>query len=138
MLQFCGLAVIAGNSLADARTGKNGSHRLVGLLRQSVFGRPAGSEDVNDAERVRNDPAIRLDRGRQGVGQLRIVAEPSRPLRDAVGRGGHRTSKHLPIFHDNGLTGFIHKYIASARRLRARHEFERQSDSRRTREQHLR
>ena len=32
-----GLAVIAGNSLADARTGKNGRHALVGLLRQSVF-----------------------------------------------------------------------------------------------------
>ena len=28
--------------LADARTGKNGRHRLAGLLRQSVFGRLAG------------------------------------------------------------------------------------------------
>jgi len=82
-----GLAVIAGNSLADARTGKNGSHRLVGL-RQSVFGRPAGYEDVNDAERLRNDPAMRLDRRRQGVAQLRSVAEPNRPLRDAVARCG--------------------------------------------------
>ena len=34
-----GLTVIAGNSLADARTGKNGRHALVGLLRQSVFSR---------------------------------------------------------------------------------------------------
>ncbi len=38
--------------LADARTGKNGCHRLAGLLRQSVFGRLAGYEDVNDAERL--------------------------------------------------------------------------------------
>ena len=83
-----GLTVIAGNSLADARTGKNGRHALVGLLRQSVFGRLAGYEDVNDAERLRNDPAMRLDRRRQGVAQLRIVAEPNRPLRDAVARGG--------------------------------------------------
>ena len=30
------------NALADARTGKNGRHRLAGLLRQSVFGRLAG------------------------------------------------------------------------------------------------
>jgi hypothetical protein len=37
-----GLTVIAGNSLADARTGKNGRHLLGGLLRQSVFGRLAG------------------------------------------------------------------------------------------------
>ena len=45
--------------LADARTGKNGRHRLAGLLRQSVFGRLAGYEDVNDAERLSHDPAMR-------------------------------------------------------------------------------
>jgi hypothetical protein len=37
----------------DTRTGRNGRHALVGLLRQSVFGRLAGYEDVNDAERLR-------------------------------------------------------------------------------------
>ncbi len=42
-----------------ARTGRNGRHALVGLLRQSVFGRLAGYEDVNDAERLRHDPAMR-------------------------------------------------------------------------------
>ena len=40
---------------ADARTGKNGRHRLGGLLRQSVFGRLAGYEDVNDAVRLSRD-----------------------------------------------------------------------------------
>ena len=45
--------------LADARTDKNGRHRLAGLLRQSVFGRLAGYEDVNDAERLCRDPAMR-------------------------------------------------------------------------------
>jgi hypothetical protein len=29
------------------------------LLRQSVFGRLAGYEDVNDAERLSHDPAMR-------------------------------------------------------------------------------
>src|SRR3954467_7286256 len=47
------------DAVADARTGKNGRHRLAGLLRQSVFGRLAGYEDVNDAERLRCDPAMR-------------------------------------------------------------------------------
>jgi hypothetical protein len=47
------------DALADARTGKNGRHRLAGLLRQSVFGRLAGYEDVNDAERLCRDPAMR-------------------------------------------------------------------------------
>jgi len=48
-----GLTAMAGEMLADARTGKNGRHDLIGMLRQSVFGRLAGYEDVNDAERLR-------------------------------------------------------------------------------------
>src|SRR5438105_14382926 len=47
------------DALADARTGKNRRHLLVGLLRQSIFGRLAGYEDVNDAERLCRDPAMR-------------------------------------------------------------------------------
>src|ERR1700730_3465897 len=54
-----GLSAMAGEMLADARTGKNGRHALVAMLRQSVFGRLAGYEDVNDAERLRHDPAMR-------------------------------------------------------------------------------
>jgi len=37
--------------LADTRIGKNGWRTLVGMLRQAVFGRPVGYENVNDAER---------------------------------------------------------------------------------------
>jgi hypothetical protein len=36
--------------LADATTGKNDRHALIGMLRQSVFGHLAGYEDVNDAD----------------------------------------------------------------------------------------
>ncbi len=54
-----GLTVSTAEVLADGRTGKNGRHALVGLLRQSVFGRLAGYEDVNDAERLCRDPAMR-------------------------------------------------------------------------------
>ena len=54
-----GLSTKAGDVLADARTGRNGRHALVGLLRQSVFGRFAGYEDVNDTERLRHHPAMR-------------------------------------------------------------------------------
>ena len=52
-----GLTAMASDVLADARTCKNG--RQAGLFRQSVFGRLAGYEDVNDAERLRHDPAMR-------------------------------------------------------------------------------
>src|ERR1700760_1142129 len=58
------LTDMGADTLADARTGKNGRHRLAGLLRQSVFGRLAGYEDVNDAERLCHDPAMRW-----GVGE---------------------------------------------------------------------
>src|SRR5580704_16792819 len=54
-----GLTDTGAGTLADARTGKNGRHRLAGLLRQSVLGRLAGYEDVNDAERLCRDPAMR-------------------------------------------------------------------------------
>src|SRR5215471_17350342 len=54
-----GLTDTGADELADARTGKNGRHRLAGLLRQSVFGRLAGYEDVNDAGRLCRDPAMR-------------------------------------------------------------------------------
>ena len=47
------------DALADTHIGKNGRHRRAGLLRQSVFGRLAGYEDVNDADRLCRDPAMR-------------------------------------------------------------------------------
>jgi hypothetical protein len=54
-----GLTDLAANLFADPRTGKNGRHRLAGFLRQSVFSRLAGYEDVNDADRLRLDPVMR-------------------------------------------------------------------------------
>src|SRR4051812_39138744 len=57
----------ATDALADVRTGKNGRHRLAGLLRQSVFGRLAGYEDVNDAERLCHDPAMRWVVGERAI-----------------------------------------------------------------------
>jgi hypothetical protein len=53
------LTASGGARLAEARTGRNRRHLLVGLLRQSVFGRLAGYEDVNDADRLSRDPAMR-------------------------------------------------------------------------------
>ena len=53
------LTEMAGDVLADSRTGKNGRHGMVGQFRQSVFGRLGGYEDVNDADRPGRDPAMR-------------------------------------------------------------------------------
>ena len=62
-----GLTTLASNVLADSRTGKNGRHDVVGLLRQSVYGRLAGYEDVNDADRLGRDPAMRWIVGGKAV-----------------------------------------------------------------------
>src|SRR2546430_10447806 len=70
-----GLTEMAGDVLADARSGKNSRHALAGLFRQSVFGRLAGYEDVNDAERLRHDPAMRWIVG--GKAAQRSAASPS-------------------------------------------------------------
>ena len=53
------LTEMAGALLSDDRRGKNTRHVLTGLLRQSVFGRVAGYEDVNDADRLGREPAMR-------------------------------------------------------------------------------
>ena len=62
-----GLTAMAAEVPADSRTGKNGWHVFVGLLRQSVYGRLAGYEDVNDADRLGHDPAMRWIVGGKAV-----------------------------------------------------------------------
>ncbi len=54
-----GLTEIAGGLFQDSRTGKNGRHGMTGQFRQSVFGRLGGYDDVNDADRLGRDPAMR-------------------------------------------------------------------------------
>jgi hypothetical protein len=62
-----GLTAMAASTLAEGRRGTNIRHRLLGLLRQAVYGRLAGYEDVNDAERLARDPAMRAIVGREGL-----------------------------------------------------------------------
>ena len=54
-----GLTELADDLLGDSRIGKNKQHGLVALLRQSIYSRLAGYEDVNDAQRLSVDPAMR-------------------------------------------------------------------------------
>ena len=61
------LTDLAGGVLSDGRRGKNARHLLTGLLRRSVFGRLAGYEDVNDADRLAHDPAMRAVVDRRGL-----------------------------------------------------------------------
>ena len=123
-----GLSEMAGEVLADARTGKNGRHALVGMLRQSVFGRLAGYEDVNDADRLRHDPAMRWVVG--GKAAQGRAASPSQ-----MGRFETNGSRHGESSRSRRS---FRKWIdrVHARRPprgdRARHGFEREPDPWRT------
>jgi hypothetical protein len=55
-----GLTRIAEEYLQESRTGRNIRHHLVPLLRQSIYSRLAGYDDTNDAERLSQDPAMRV------------------------------------------------------------------------------
>jgi len=57
--EVLGLTGMASDVLTDSRQGSNKQHGLSPLLRQSIYGRLAGYEDVNDAERLCVDPAMR-------------------------------------------------------------------------------
>src|SRR3954454_13298920 len=65
-----GLTTTAVSAIDEGRRGKNIRHRLLGLLRQAIYGRLAGYEDVNDAERLARDPAMRAIVGREGLDRL--------------------------------------------------------------------
>jgi hypothetical protein len=55
-----GLSQLISDNLTDARHGKNTQLPLPDLLRQSIYSRLAGYEDLNDAERLSQDPTFRL------------------------------------------------------------------------------
>ena len=55
-----GLETLISEHLSDSRQGLNTQFSLADLLRQSVYSRLAGYEDLNDAVRVSADPTFRL------------------------------------------------------------------------------
>lgn len=65
--QALGLSEVAVACLTETRKGLNCTHLMSGQFRQSIFGRVAGYEDVNDAERLSRDPVMRQIVGKAGV-----------------------------------------------------------------------
>jgi hypothetical protein len=74
------LSELVDRHLSDSRRGKNIQFPLTDLLRQSIYGRLAGYADVNDAQRLSQDPTFRLigsrkiwERGAALTSQFAIV-----------------------------------------------------------------
>jgi hypothetical protein len=55
-----GLSRLIDEQLTDTQQGENNKFPLAGLVRQSIYSRLAGSEDLNDAVRVSADPTFSL------------------------------------------------------------------------------
>ena len=95
-----GLGELIDEHLSDSRQGTNKQFTLADLLRQSVYSRLAGYEDLNDAERVSADPTFRLigskklwDRG------AALIAEKARLRPDDLGlvRTARRSHNQLGL-----------------------------------------
>ena len=83
--------------LRDTRKGKNGVHTLMGLLRQLVFGRLAGYEDVNDAARLARDPVMRQIIGGRAVdGQAACSSQMGRFETEVLATAANREALAVP------------------------------------------
>ena len=71
----------AAADLFDFRTGSNISHSMTALVRQSVYSRLAGYEDVNDADRLSVDPVMRHVVGGRAAERHPPVRLPASRLR---------------------------------------------------------
>ena len=94
-----GLTETANECLQESRGGRNVQHRLVGLLRQSVYSRLAGYEDTNDAERLADNPTMRISEEPRsggldgGAGRIEPYDQGCRSHPSPSARQQHRASR---------------------------------------------
>ncbi len=95
-----GLSELIAEHLTDSR-GKNMQLPMADLLRQAVYSRLAGYEDVNDAERLAQDPTFRL-MGSERICMISRAASmgvvPSMGLywtRAAIYTAQHQSADHM-------------------------------------------
>jgi hypothetical protein len=100
-----GFGELIAQHLTDSRKGKNTQLPLADLLRQPVYSRMAGYEDVNDAERLSQDPTFRLigsekiwDRGAALTSRLQTFETEMLAEEENFGRLG----PHQPRTHRQG------------------------------------
>src|ERR1039457_5298071 len=77
-----GLSALIAQNIMDDRRGKNTQLPLPDLLRQSIYSRLAGYEDLNDAERLSARSDVPLDRLGEDLGSRGRVAFAPALVRD--------------------------------------------------------
>jgi hypothetical protein len=111
-----GLSDLASAALCDTRRGKNTVHWLDGLFLQSVYGRLAGYEDVNDAHRLALDPIMRQVVGGRAVdAQAASASQMGRFETGTLALAANREAladlngqwKWIDRFHDRNRLKFI-------------------------------
>ncbi|SFE91834.1 transposase [Roseivivax sediminis] len=126
-----GLSSLASAVLRDSRLGRNTVHRLDGLFRQSVFGRLPEYEDVDDADSLAFDPAMRqVDGGRAVVAHAGSASQMGRfetetlalpenrvALADLSGRWIDRCIELPEAMADSSLTSLQLKLIKIGARI---------------------
>jgi hypothetical protein len=106
-----GLSQMTSWELRDKRTGKNSRHGMLAMFRQSVFGRVAGYDDVNDAGRLSRDPVMRAITGQRDFD--RCAASESQ-------MGRFETNTLTAFKNLSALTDLSGKWIDRVQRLRKR------------------
>ena len=104
-----GLGKLIDEHLTDSRQGSNKKFPLADLLRQSVYSRLAGYEDLNDAVRVSADPTFRLigsqknwDRGGALQSSIHTGSRPNwmpvKTMSSSITSNGYCAGKRLSSF----------------------------------------
>ena len=99
--------------LSDSRRGKNTQLPLADLLRQSVYSRLAGYEDVNDAERLSQDPTFRLIGSREDLGARGSVDLALAVVRDGSADAGRKPRRSGRAQPGADRQGGSHRFAAT-------------------------
>ncbi len=121
-----GLAKLIEEQLSDSRQGLNKQFTLADLLRQSVYSRLAGYEDLNDAERLAVDPTFRLISSQRIWDRGAALTSTLHWFRDRAADQGRESDRADDVEPGDAGAGRVSRQL---RPRRARHGLQRESGS---------